>query len=194
MAYFATEISLHRCIIQSISSQLEDKSLVHICRSAAKTRLISGLDFVNRLRSDHLTSFWYFPSKANFASIATFGSLLEATATCQVEADFYHSRLMEYRWTLSVSTRNASFLRFAIESLDASFKHLRNMPRKASIPEAGYQHLVIGDDQGASPLFDVPITEMPTFHLEHLQSSTMSGLVSPSTSASGESEGLDEDK
>lgn len=185
---------MHRCIVQSLSARNDERSLVHICRSAAKTRLISALDFVNRLRSEHLTSFWYFPSKENFASVGTFGSLLEATSTCQAEAEFYHSRLIEYRWTLSVSTRNASFLKYAIDMLDASLKRLRNLPRKASIPEDGYHHLVIGDEPGVSPLFDVPVTEMPTFHLEHLQSSNLSGLVSPSTSTSGELEGNGSDK
>ena len=126
--------------------------------------------------------------------MGTYGSLLEATSTCQAEADFYHSRLIEYRWTLSVSIRNANFLKYAVDLLDASFKRLRNLPRKALIAEDGYHHLVVGGELGVSPLFDVPMTEMPAFHLEHLPSSSMSGLVSPSTSASGESEGHGSDR
>lgn len=105
LAYFATEITLHRCIIRSLNTTDSDTYLSHVCRSAAKTRLISAMDFVNRLRPEHLSSFWYFPSKVNFALIATFGSLLLATAPGQEEADFYRTRLAEYRWTLCVSSK-----------------------------------------------------------------------------------------
>ena len=135
LAYFATEITLHRCIIRSLASNSTDGYLTHICRTAAKTRLISAMDFVNRLRPDHLTSFWYFPSKVNFALVATFGSLLLATAPCQEEAEFYRARLGEYRWTLSVSAKNAGFLNFAIESLESSADLLKSLPLKPKMED-----------------------------------------------------------
>lgn len=77
----------------------------HICRNAAKARLISAMDFVNRLQHNHLRAFWYFASKTNFALIGTFGSLLWATSPGREEAEWYRRRLAEYRWTLSVSGR-----------------------------------------------------------------------------------------
>lgn len=135
LAYFATEITLHRCIIRSLSTTPTDIYLTHVCRSAAKARLISAMDFVNRLRPSHLTAFWYFPSRVNFALIATFGSLLLATAPCQEEADFYQARLAEYRWTLSVSAQSAGFLNFAIESLESSTGLLKDMPMKPKIED-----------------------------------------------------------
>lgn len=78
------------------------------------------MDFVNRLRPEHLQSFWYFSSKVNFALIGTFGSLLWATSPSKQEADFYKARLSEYRWTLRVSSRGADFMEFAVGVLDAS--------------------------------------------------------------------------
>ena len=93
------------------------------------------MDFVNRLRPSHLTAFWYFPSRVNFALIATFGSLLLATAPCQEEADFYQARLAEYRWTLSVSAQSAGFLNFAIESLESVTGLLKDMPMKPKIED-----------------------------------------------------------
>ena len=93
------------------------------------------MEFVNRLRPTHLTSFWYFPSRVNFALIATFGSLLLATAPCQEEADFYKARLAEYKWALSVSAKSAGFLNFAIESLESSTGLLQNMPAKPKLDE-----------------------------------------------------------
>ncbi|KAL8758900.1 MAG: hypothetical protein Q9199_001124 [Rusavskia elegans] len=139
LAYFATEITLHRCIIRSLSEHNKDAYLSHVCRSAAKTRLISAMDFTNRLRPDHLTSFWYFPSKTNFALIGTFGSLLMATAPGQEEADFYRTRLAEFRWTLCVSSKNANFLNFAVESVDSNLHLLRALAPKPSTRELSKQ-------------------------------------------------------
>ncbi|KAL8714753.1 MAG: hypothetical protein Q9220_001266 [cf. Caloplaca sp. 1 TL-2023] len=139
LAYFATEITLHRCIIRSLSEYNKDSYVSHVCRSAAKTRLISAMDFANRLRPDHLTSFWYFPSKTNFSLIGTFGSLLLATAPGQEEADFYRTRLAEFRWTLCVSSKNANFLNFAVESLDSCLHLLQALPPKPSTKDLSKQ-------------------------------------------------------
>ncbi|KAJ9669120.1 Fungal specific transcription factor [Coniosporium apollinis] len=95
-----------------------------------KTRLISAMDFVNRLKPEHLQAFWYFASKINFTLIGTFGSLLWATAPAKEEADFYKTRLREYRWTLSVSSKRAEFLDYAVQMLDASRGMLSNLAEK----------------------------------------------------------------
>ncbi|KAK2880012.1 hypothetical protein FQN49_000647 [Arthroderma sp. PD_2] len=135
LAYFATEITLHRCIIRSISPETTDPYLAHICRSAAKTRLISAMDFVNRLRPVHLRAFWPAASKTNFALVGAFGVLLRTTAQTQEEEEFYRARLREYRWTLSVSQKDAGFLTFTIDSLDGVTRLLRNEPRKPEFQE-----------------------------------------------------------
>ena len=93
------------------------------------------MDFVNRLRPIHLQSFWFFASKVNFTLIGTFGSLLWATAPTQEEADFYRTRLHEYRWTLSVSSKRADFLGYAVQMLDASRGLLKNLGEKPSLPQ-----------------------------------------------------------
>lgn len=119
LAYFATEITLHRSIIRALSPSTS-LYLVHICRTAAKTRLISAIEFVNRLKPDQLQSFWYFASRVNFALIGTFGSLLWASSQVSIESEFYKARLDEYRWTLKVSSKGAAFIDFALKALDAS--------------------------------------------------------------------------
>lgn len=135
LAYFATEITLHRCIVRSLSPETADNYLSHICRSAAKTRLISAMDFVNRLRPAHLKSFWPAAARTNFALIGSFGVLLHVTAPTREEAEFYRTRLGEYRWTLSVSSKDAEFLNFAIESLDVATSLIRHVPEKPGIEE-----------------------------------------------------------
>ncbi|CAG8982713.1 hypothetical protein HYALB_00000994 [Hymenoscyphus albidus] len=153
LAYFATEITLHRRIIRSLSSPTTspdskpalDPYIVHICRSAAKTRLISAMDFVNRLTSSHLRAFWYFASKTNFALIGTFGSLLWATAPGREEADWYRRRLGEYRWTLAVSCKGGTgadgagtrLTEFAMGMLDTSAGLLKALPEKPALSRVG---------------------------------------------------------
>ncbi|EGD99356.1 hypothetical protein TESG_06710 [Trichophyton tonsurans CBS 112818] len=135
LAYFATEIMLHRCIVRSLSPETADQYLTHICRSAAKTRLISAMDFVNRLRPIHLRAFWPAAAMSNFSLIGAFGILLQTTAPTQEEEEFYRARLREYRWTLSVSRKDADFLNFAIDTLGEVTKLVRNQPRKPAFHE-----------------------------------------------------------
>ncbi|KAI1151348.1 fungal-specific transcription factor domain-containing protein [Nemania diffusa] len=144
LAYFATEITLHRRIIRALASdsqQAIDPYLEHICRSAAKARLISAMDFVNRLTPQHLRAFWYFASKTNFALIGTFGSLLWATSPGREEADWYRRRLGEYRWTLSVSSKPGESRRglteFAMGMLDISTGLLKKLPEKPELSRNG---------------------------------------------------------
>jgi hypothetical protein len=138
LAYYATEITLHRRIIRSLAaeSQAVDSYVQHICRSAAKARLISAMDFVNRLTPQHLRSFWFFASKTNFALIGTFGSLLWATSPGREEAEWYRRRLGEYRWTLSVSTKpgeGRGLTDFAMGMLDISTGLLKKLPEKPEL-------------------------------------------------------------
>ncbi|KAJ6437793.1 nitrogen regulatory protein OTam [Purpureocillium lavendulum] len=142
LAYFATEITLHRRIIRSLTSNTSsvDPYVQHICRSAAKARLISAMDFVNRLTPSHLSSFWYFASKTNFALIGTFGSLLWASSPGREEAEWYRRRLGEYRWTLSVSSKpgeNRNLTEFAMTMLDISTGLLKKLPEKPSMSRSG---------------------------------------------------------
>lgn len=148
LAYFATEITLHRRIIRSLDASSSnppspgggiDPYIQHICRSAAKARLISAMDFVNRLTPSHLRAFWYFASKTNFALIGTFGSLLWATSPGREEADWYRRRLAEYRWTLSVSSKskNTGSTGFAMGMLDISTGLLKTLPEKPALSRSG---------------------------------------------------------
>ncbi|KAK0709689.1 putative specific RNA polymerase II transcription factor [Lasiosphaeria miniovina] len=145
LAYFATEITLHRRIIRSIDGGVAvgatmDPYIQHICRSAAKARLISAMDFVNRLTPSHLRAFWYFASKTNFALIGTFGSLLWGTSPGREEAEWYRRRLGEYRWTLSVSSKpgeGKGLTEFAMGMLDITTGLLKQLPEKPLLSRHG---------------------------------------------------------
>ncbi|KAI9807003.1 MAG: Fungal specific transcription factor [Piccolia ochrophora] len=190
LAYYATEITLHRCIVRSLRPLETDPYLLHICRSAAKTRLISAMDFVNRLKPEHLRSFWYFASRVNFALIGTFGSLLWATAPSKEEADFYRLRLGEYRWTLTVSSRSAKFIAFAVDALDSSTLLLQNLQEKPSI-SSGIKREPQDLEHDRTMVDVASVMHSSDFEPSGNgggssgdPSSTASGLASPSTSSS----------
>ncbi|KAF2482318.1 fungal-specific transcription factor domain-containing protein [Neohortaea acidophila] len=143
LGYFATEISIHRRIVQSLNTATADPYMLYICRSAAKTRLISAMDFANRLQPAHLDAFWYFASAANFALIGTFGALLMATAPGKEEAEFYSWRLREFRWTLAVSARKAAWIASAAEMLEANLEMVARVPEKEAAVEMKRREKVV---------------------------------------------------
>ncbi|KAJ5306448.1 hypothetical protein N7508_005463 [Penicillium antarcticum] len=187
LAYFATEITLHRCIVRSLLAEGTDPYLAHICRSAAKTRLISAMDFVNRLRPAHLRSFWPASARTNFSLIGSFGMLLRITAPTSEEADFYRVRLCEYRWTLDVSHKNAAFMGFALQSLDNATALHKHVPAKPGIEE------LMAATKTAPPR--LPTTAHGTYDEAMMEagtgtsSSVISGLASPATSVSDMEDG-----
>lgn len=177
LAYFAAEITLHRRIIRSLASTATtvDPYVEHICRSAAKARLISAMDFVNRLTPNHLRSFWYFASKTNFALIGTFGSLLWATSPGREEAEWYRRRLGEYRWTLSVSSKpgeGRGLTDFAMTMLDISTGLLKKLPEKPSMSRNGSAADL---SASAPPTFSGGILDS----LSRLPSVDVNGMQSP---------------
>jgi hypothetical protein len=119
LAYYAAEITLHRRIVHALEAE-EQPELVHVCQLAARERLVNALDFVNRLRPEHLQSFWYSASTYNFALVGTFISLLWATAGSADDAAFYKNKLDEYRWSLRLSSKNAEILERAIALMTTS--------------------------------------------------------------------------
>ena len=155
------------------------------------------MDFVNRLKPEQLQAFWYFPSKINFTLIGTFGGLLWATAPAKEEAAFYKARLREYRWTLSVSSKRAGFLEFAVQMLDTSRSMLNNLADKPSLAEhvstAGVPDPGValppnsGPQQQPSPayLMDIDRVSPRDHHMEDL--STPSATMTRHTSVSAAS-------
>ncbi|KAB8621891.1 hypothetical protein FH972_026002 [Carpinus fangiana] len=111
LSYYALEVHLHTRIISSISPITTPAELTAICRHAAKSRLLSAMDFVNRLRPMQLqSSAWHRTAAANFAAIGSFADLLRRSAQDIEEGQWYEQRLREFRWTLGVSARNATWL------------------------------------------------------------------------------------
>ena len=107
LAYIATEITLHRRILLCLSP-ITDPQLYRICRSVAHERFMFAMDFVQSLKPQHVSSFWYFASAQNFALIGVFGTLLLSTASTPEESNFYQIKLREYRWILKINYENGA--------------------------------------------------------------------------------------
>ena len=171
LAYYATEIVLHRQIIRTLSS-CTDRSLTQICRNAARERLVSTMNFAHRLRLEHLQSFWYFSSKFGFALVGVFVCLLCATARDGDEARFYGTRLEEYRWTLRVSSKSAEFLVQSLAIIDGAAKGWRagysdgsdkilasQQHERPVIADARTANAEAGDGEDFEPLKDFQFTD-----------------------------------
>lgn len=143
LAYVATEITLHRRILLALCPSTTPE-LIQICRSVARERFMFAIDFVQSLKPQHLSSFWYFASPQNFALIAVFGTLLLSTATDSEDADFYRTKLREYRWTLKINSENgARFMKPAIALLDANTALLQKANNPANNPN--HSNLAVTD-------------------------------------------------
>lgn len=119
MAYLALEVSIHRRIICQMTSGADvDPELFHVCRSAARARFLSALEFVNSLKAHHLTSFWYFSSSPCLTIIISFGNLLLGSAVDSDERHFYLTKLKEFRWTLKINGEaGAKFMKPALAAM-----------------------------------------------------------------------------
>ena len=119
LAYLAVEVSIHRRIICQTAGSVEpDATLLHVCRSAARTRFMSALEFVDSLKAQHLTSFWYFGSSPSLTLLISFGNLLLGTSIDLDEKHFYITKLKEFRWSLKLNGEaGAKFMKPALSAM-----------------------------------------------------------------------------
>ncbi|KAI5950901.1 DAL81 [Candida jiufengensis] len=123
LAYFATELTLHRKITTVIYQQTKSgnpppNELINVCRAAAKTRLLASIEFVRDLKPEHIHSFWHSSSSSNFTLIGTFAAILYMSSPTQEEADFYKDQIFNYRWILKISSKGFDQVAEALSQLD----------------------------------------------------------------------------
>ncbi|EEY15293.1 transcriptional activator protein DAL81 [Verticillium alfalfae VaMs.102] len=106
LAYYTAEITLHRAILRSHSMASPAPDLYAITRLAASTRFTSALDFVKRLKAEHLQSFWYFSSGLSLAIIGLFAGILCMTSQDRegAEREALLGKLAELRWFLRINS------------------------------------------------------------------------------------------
>ncbi|TLS28362.1 hypothetical protein PpBr36_00196 [Pyricularia pennisetigena] len=119
LSYYATEIMIHRRVIRSLTPDHADH-IRAICRNAAKTRLEHATAFVEKLRPEHLQSFWWFAAPKCLALIGVFAALLSATAPDPAEAAFFKRRLDDFHWTLKVRSKGSVSMAAAVREMEAS--------------------------------------------------------------------------
>ncbi|KAL8837684.1 MAG: hypothetical protein Q9170_002445 [Blastenia crenularia] len=126
LAYYATEITLHRRLVRTLSN-FTDPELVNVCRNAAKARLTATISFIRRLRPEHLQSFWYFSSRYSSALVGLFQCLLAATSQSKDEERYYLRKLAEDWWILRVSSKSVEFLEKLLASIETYTNSLESV-------------------------------------------------------------------
>lgn len=129
LAYFATELTLHRKIITVIYQQMQlgeqpQTQLVQVCRTAARTRLLALIEFVRDLKPEHIHSFWHSSLAANLTLIGTFAAILFMSSTSKEEADFYKDQIYNYRWILKILLKGFDQAGDALSKLDLVLNHI----------------------------------------------------------------------
>lgn len=129
LAYFATELTLHRKIITIIYQQMQNgenpsQQLINVCRAAARTRLLASIEFVRDLKPEHIHSFWHSSSSANFTLIGTFAAILFISSSTKEESDFYKDQIYNYRWILKISSKGFDQVGDALLKLDIVLNHI----------------------------------------------------------------------
>ena len=119
LAYFATEIALHKALIQRIDEKTDQDVVIH-CRNAAHTRALAATQFIASLRVEHLEAFWVHNARNNIVVIGSFIGLLQATSHTQDEAKYYNDLREKFRWHLRVHSRATWLMGYALNKLEES--------------------------------------------------------------------------
>ncbi|TLD23181.1 hypothetical protein PspLS_07589 [Pyricularia sp. CBS 133598] len=121
LSYYATEIMIHRRVVRSLTTLPDGADhILTICRNAARTRLEHATAFVEKLRPEHLQSFWWFAAPKCLALIGVFAALLSATARDAAEAAFFKRKLDDFHWTLKVRSKGSVSMAAAVREMEAS--------------------------------------------------------------------------
>ena len=119
LAYWATQITLHRCIARTLWF-CSDPEIIKICHSAALARSRSAMEFVKSLRPEHWQSFWFFASEFSFGLIGVFETLVSNYVSSGHDRSESIVKLDEYRWTLKMASQSAVFLEKSIAMVNAA--------------------------------------------------------------------------
>ncbi|KIW31295.1 uncharacterized protein PV07_02955 [Cladophialophora immunda] len=120
LAYLTVEVTLHRAIVESEMKKPLDAGLRQITREAAIMRFKSVVDFLKRLKPEHMQGFWHFASGSCLAIIGTFSLVLLATSTDPNESRAIYSQIAEFRWLLKINGPGAGFTKPAVDLLQSN--------------------------------------------------------------------------
>ncbi|KIV80979.1 hypothetical protein PV11_08434 [Exophiala sideris] len=131
LAYLTAEATLHRAILESEMRDALELSLRKITRDAAIMRFKSVIDFLKRLKPEHMQGFWHSASEPCLAIISTFALVLLATSRDPSETKDIFSQIAEFRWLLNINGPSADFMKHAVDLLQANASFLSSYrPRK----------------------------------------------------------------
>ncbi|EGW34514.1 uncharacterized protein SPAPADRAFT_65645 [Spathaspora passalidarum NRRL Y-27907] len=187
LAYFSTELTLHRKIITVIYQQTKNGSpppmeLVNVCRGAAKTRIMASIEFVRDLKPEHIHSFWHSFSSANFTLIGIFATILFMSAPTREESNFYRDQIFNYRWILKMSSKGFDQAAESLTELDLILSRLPGFNDNGEImsnaSEQRQQYYELPQDQHQQQQ-QLPQNPAMTFPPPRSTPSTYNGKTTP---------------
>lgn len=131
LSYYATEIIIHRHIIRGLTPEHPDH-IQTICRDAAQTRLEHAMAFVEKLRPEHLQSFWWFAAPKSLALIGMFAALLSATSASSAETALFKQKLDDFHWSLKVRSKGSLPITAAVHEMQDALHGLSTSPHAVS--------------------------------------------------------------
>ncbi|KIW20821.1 hypothetical protein PV08_01399 [Exophiala spinifera] len=164
LAYLAAEVTLHRAIIESDVRRPLEPDLRQITRGAAVMRLRSVIDFLKRLKPEHMQGFWHFASGPSLAIIGTFSLVLLATSTDTIESKDIFSLIAEFRWLLNINSSSADFTKTAIDLLRTNAGLLaRFRPRQSTgAKQFGFRDTISRSHEQEQPKRGSGATQSPS--------------------------------
>jgi len=101
-----------------------EPTLRKITRDAAIMRFKSVIDFLKRLKPEHMQGFWHSASEPCLGIISTFALVLLATSRDPSETKDIFSQIAEFRWLLNINGPSADFMKLAVDLLQANASFL----------------------------------------------------------------------
>lgn len=137
LSYFVTEIMIYRFIIRRLTPDTPPP-LRDVCREAGKARLERAMRFIETLRPEHLQAFWWFATPKSLALIRTYGALLWATSSTDLEAEYYRQRLVDFQWSLKVRSKGVGCVTAALREMEDSLLDL-DMAKSPPVVPSSHQ-------------------------------------------------------
>lgn len=177
LSYYITEIIIHRHVIRSLTPSTPDH-VRSVCRDAAQARLERAMTFVEKLRPEHLQSFWWFAAPKSLALIGVFAALLSATSRSAEEAAFYKQKLDDFHWSLKVRSKGSVVITAAVREMDDGLLDLDPsgppLPRSSPANSTGMQQPPLALVGHQEPVLE-PL--LPIFPVPHVDEDMTAFLV-----------------
>ncbi|EXJ78859.1 hypothetical protein A1O1_09261 [Capronia coronata CBS 617.96] len=119
LALQATAVVLHRRLLWSMHASAAgvDAQFVHFFRAAQRQRAKNLVQFVSRLRPEHMEAFWFFAAGGCGVIIGSFLGLVRVTSTTVDESEELKALMDEFEWQLRIKAKMGEWVSYTLTRL-----------------------------------------------------------------------------